>query len=312
MTAEDAAGAARRVRIDGWLVVDKPAGMTSTQALGRVRRATRAAKLGHGGTLDPAAVGVLPVALGEATKTVPWCQNAAKVYRFTLRWGEATATDDGEGDVVATSPVRPRPDRIEDALAAFTGSFEQVPPAFSAVKLAGRRAYDLARRGLSVAPAPRRVTVHSLRLLDIPDRDRATLEAVCGKGTYIRALGRDLARRLGTVGHVAALRRTRVGPFLQTMAIAVDGLGGCGKSALPSGALLPVETALDDIPALAVTAAQASLLRQGRQVAVAGEGSGIRRVAAGRCLVAIGEVAGGRLRPLRVFNLAGEEDVDHR
>ena len=312
MTAEDAAGAARWVRIDGWLVVDKPAGMTSTQALGRVRRATRAAKLGHGGTLDPAAVGVLPVALGEATKTVPWCQNAAKVYRFTLRWGAATATDDGEGDVVATSPVRPRPDRIEDALAAFTGSFEQVPPAFSAVKLAGRRAYDLARRGLPVAPAPRRVTVHSLRLLNIPDRDRATLEAVCGKGTYIRALGRDLARRLGTVGHVAALRRTRVGPFLQTMAIAVDRLGGCGKSALPSGALLPVETALDDIPALAVTAAQASLLRQGRQVAVAGEGSGIRRVAAGRCLVAVGEVAGGRLRPLRVFNLSGEEDVDHR
>ena len=306
-TAEPAAPPRRaRRRIDGWLVVDKPAGMTSTQALGRVRRATGAAKLGHGGTLDPAAVGVLPVALGEATKTVPWCQAATKVYRFTLRWGEATATDDGEGEVVATCAIRPCREHIQAALAAFTGSIEQVPPAFSAVKLAGRRAYHLARRGLPVAPAPRRVTVHSLRLVAIPDRDRASFEAVCGKGTYIRALGRDLARRLGTLAHVAALRRTRVGPFSHRMAIAVDTLGECGKSALPSGALLPVETALDDIPALAVTAAKAQLLRQGRRVAVAGEGGGIRRVMAGRCLVAVGEVTDGSLRPLRVFNLAEE------
>ncbi len=292
--------------VDGWIVVDKPRGMTSAQAVGKVRRAARAGKLGHGGTLDPAATGVLPVALGEATKTVPFCQNAGKDYAFTVRWGEATATDDAEGEVTETSARRPTRNAVLEALPAFTGTILQTPPAFSALKVDGRRAYELARKGETPALGPRRVTIERFVLAAVPDRDRATFEVTCGKGTYVRALARDLARRLDTVGHVAALRRTRVGPFLERMAISVDKLARCAISAPPSGALLPVETALDDIPALALTETEASLLRQGRAVDAPGARDGACLVRSGRRLVAIGEVEAGTLRPSRVFNLHEE------
>ena len=292
--------------VDGWIVVDKPRGMTSAQAVGKVRRAARAAKLGHGGTLDPAATGVLPVALGEATKTVPFCQNAGKDYAFTVRWGEATATDDAEGEVTETSARRPTRNAVLEALPAFTGTILQTPPAFSALKVDGRRAYELARKGETPALGPRRVTIERFVLAAVPDRDSATFEVTCGKGTYVRALARDLARRLDTVGHVAALRRTRVGPFLERMAISVDKLARCATSAPPSGALLPVETALDDIPALALTETEASLLRQGRAVDAPGARDGACLVRSGRRLVAIGEVEAGTLRPSRVFNLHEE------
>ena len=296
------------LRIDGWIVVDKPAGMTSVQALGRVRRATGAAKLGHGGTLDPAATGLLPVALGEATKTVPWCHDAAKTYTFTVRWGEATATDDVEGDIVETSPARPDEAGIRAALPAFTGVVSQVPPAFSAVRTAGRRAYELARMNAAPELAPRKVRIESLEMTGPPGGDRATFRAVCGKGTYIRALARDLARHLGTVGHVCALRRTRVGPFTQDMAISVDLLGERDRKAPVFEALLPVETALDDIPALVVTPRQASLLRHGQAVAVPEASNGTVQVRTTDGLVAIASVDCGRVRPVRVFNMTRRED----
>lgn len=293
----------RGERVDGWIVVDKPLGLTSTQVIGKVRRATRAAKLGHGGTLDPLATGILPVALGEATKTIPWCQDATKTYRFTVAWGTATATDDAEGEAVATSPVRPERAAIEATLAGFVGEIDQVPPAFSALKVDGQRAYDLARRGEAPELAARRVRIDALALLAVPGADRAEFELVCGKGTYVRSLARDLGRALGTVGHVATLRRTRVGPFTEKGAISVEILQDLGHGPPPSGILLPVETALDDIPALAVTEAAAARLRQGQPVPVPGDCSGPFRARHDDRLVAIVAADMGEARPLRVFNL---------
>ena len=307
---------ARRRRgrpVHGWVVVDKPAGLTSTQAMARVRRAFDAAKAGHGGTLDPAATGVLPVALGEATKTIPWCQDATKCYRFTLRWGEATATDDAEGEVVATSALRPDEGAVRAALAGFAGEIEQVPPAFSALKVAGRRAYDLARAGEAPRLEARRVHVERLELVEMPDIDHAVFELVCGKGTYVRSLGRDLGRVLGTVAHVARLRRTRVGPFEEAGAISMERLDDPGYRPPPSGWLLPVETALDDIPALAVDAAAAACLVRGQVVEAPGGCNGTVRARLADRLVAIAEVEAGRARPLRVFNMdeRRSHDVDH-
>jgi len=301
------------LKVDGWIIVDKAFGMTSTQAIGRTRRATRAAKLGHGGTLDPAATGVLPIALGEATKTIPYCQDAIKVYDVTIRWGEATETDDSEGDIIERSDGRPDRDALEKALPAFIGRISQVPPAYSALKIDGQRAYDLARRGEAPDMKARDVTIEAITVLDVPDTDHARLEVTCGKGTYIRSLARDLARHLGTCGHVAALRRTRVGPFTETMAICVDKLPECAMEPPPFGALLPVETALDDIPALATTETGARLLRQGRPVEVPGTSDGTVQVRHDRTLVAIGKVEAGILSPVRVFNLneERESDVDH-
>ena len=289
--------------LSGWIVVDKPAGLTSTQVVGRVRRATGAARVGHGGTLDPAATGVLPVALGEATKTIAWCQDATKTYRFTVRWGCSTTTDDAEGAPLATSPVRPARAAILAALPAVLGEISQVPPAFSALHVDGERAYDLARRGETPQLAARTVRIDRLELLDLPDADHAVLEMDCGKGTYVRSLARDLARALGSEGHVAALRRTRVGPFRENGAISVEFLQDLGHGPAPSGLLLPVETALDDIPALALTEAAATRLRQGQAVEVPGECSGIVRARYADRLVAIVEAHAGRAQPLRVFNL---------
>ena len=215
---------ARRKRgkaVHGWLVLDKPAGMTSTQAVGAVRRAFDARKAGHAGTLDPLATGVLPIALGEATKTVPYAVEGEKGYQFTVRWGAETDTDDAEGRLVATSETRPDRGAIEPLLARFVGEILQTPPAFSAIKIDGERAYDLARAGETVELEPRLVRIDEFTLLHTPDRDTAVFEARCGKGTYVRALARDMGRALGCLGHVVALRRTRVGPFAEADAVSM-------------------------------------------------------------------------------------------
>ncbi|MBN9495678.1 MAG: tRNA pseudouridine(55) synthase TruB [Alphaproteobacteria bacterium] len=293
-------------KVDGWVVLDKPIGPSSTQALGKVRWIFQAAKGGHGGTLDPLASGVLPIALGEATKLIPFAMDGTKQYEFTVRWGAATATDDLEGSVVATSPNRPAESAIRAALPSFEGEIEQLPPAFSAIKIDGKRAYELARAGEEVVLQPRKVLIHKLEYLESPDADTARFRVTCGKGTYVRSLARDLAVALGTVGHVTELRRTRVGKFTLESAISLATLEGFGHSPARFGALAPVETALDDIPVLAVTEEEASALKQGRAL----RDPRIDRVPAepiaafqeGR-LVALVASDGEILRPVRVFNL---------
>jgi tRNA pseudouridine55 synthase len=305
--------------ITGWLVIDKPAGMTSAHAVAVVRRLTSAAKVGHGGTLDPLATGVLPVALGEATKTVSYAMAGAKRYRFTVRFGEARATDDAEGEVTATSPHRPDRAAIEAALPAFVGEIEQVPPTFSALKLEGQRAYAIARARGTPDLAPRRVTIEEFRLIEVPDPDHAVFEVRSGKGVYMRALARDLARALGTLGHVANLRRLAVGPFVEKDAISLDCLADLVHSARLAEALRPVATVLDDIPALALTEPEARRLRQGQPVAalpVASRspkadivpGARVRAMMGGR-LVALAEVHGGEIRPVRVINETNEASI---
>jgi len=293
-------------KVDGWVVLDKPIGPSSTQALGKVRWLFQAAKGGHGGTLDPLASGVLPIALGEATKLIPFAMDGTKQYEFAVCWGSATATDDLEGSVVATSPIRPAESAIRAALPRFEGEIEQLPPAFSAIKIDGKRAYELARAGEEVVLQPRKVLIHNLEYLESPDADTARFRVTCGKGTYVRSLARDLAVALGTVGHVTELRRTRVGKFTLESAISLESLEGFGHSPARFGALAPVETALDDIPVLAVTEEEASALKQGRAL----RDPRIDRVPAepiaafqeGR-LVALVASDGETLRPVRVFNL---------
>ncbi len=300
--------------VNGWVCLDKPLGLGSTDAVTRVRRLFDAQKAGHAGTLDPLATGVLPIALGEATKTVPFAMDADKSYRFTVRWGEATATCDREGEVVARSDVRPESSAVAAMLAdRFIGEIDQVPPAFSAVRVNGERAYDLARAGQEVDMPSRRIVIHTARLVETPDADHAVIEIDCGKGTYVRSLARDLALALGTVGCVAALRRTRVGRFTEADALPLASLGDLEYEALASKALLPVETALDDIPALAVTDEDAFRLAQGRSIvllprqveALRDRLSPSRIVSAmrGDRLVALGELRAGRVEPVRVFNL---------
>ncbi len=305
--------------IHGWLVLDKPLEMTSTQAVGKTRWLYNAKKAGHAGTLDPLASGILPIALGEATKTVPFAQEAGKTYRFTIRWGESTTTQDAEGEVVATSDVRPDRDAIEAALPEFIGDIEQIPPKYSAIKVDGERAYDLARAGEDVELQARPVRIDALDILDIPSPDLCVLEMRCGKGAYVRAVARDLAQSLGTEGHVAALRRTQVGPFSVDDAISLDALEDLVHKARALEALLPVETALDDIPALAVTDGEAFQLRQGRSIVLPPrQASELRDLRQPRMIgdkdyskaavamdadraVAIGEARAGKFSPLRVF-----------
>jgi tRNA pseudouridine55 synthase len=299
--------------VNGWLVIDKALGMTSTQAVGKARRLFNAAKAGHGGTLDPLATGILPIALGEATKTIPYVMDGRKRYRFTLRWGEARTTDDAEGAVSATSDRRPTEAEIRAHLPRFIGEIEQVPPAYSAVHVDGERAYDLARAGKAVDLQPRRVAIYAFLLLGLEDSDHASFEVESGKGAYMRALGRDLALSLGTCGHISALRRLAVGPFDERHAISLESLATLGHSPAAFGHLRPVETALDDIPALALTDIEANSLRSGQSVGF------IRRQDAGRvshissgtlvCAttggkpVALARFEAGDLRPVRVFNL---------
>ncbi len=293
-------------KVDGWVVLDKPVGLGSTPAVSRVRRLFGAQKAGHGGTLDPLASGVLPIALGEATKTVPFVMDGRKEYRFTLCFGQARSTEDAEGEVTATSDLRPADEEIRRALAAFVGDIEQVPPAFSALKVEGKRAYDLARAGQPVDLKPRRVLIECLALLGRPDTDHADFVVSCGKGTYIRSLGRDLALSLGTVGHLSALRRTAVGPFREDAAISLPKLEALGHIPALLGVLAPVATALDDIPALALTEAQADRLRQGQPVLLtrdAPPSGALLRAETGSRLVALVRSDGTSLKPVRVFNL---------
>ncbi len=293
--------------VHGWLVLDKPAGMTSTQAVGTVRRAFDAQKAGHAGTLDPLATGILPIALGEATKTVPYAVDGLKEYRFTVRWGVQTDTDDAEGSPVATSDARPERAAIEALLPGFTGEIEQTPPAFSAVKIDGERAYDLARAGEAVELEARPVFIDLLALVDCPDRDTAVFAAQCGKGTYVRSLARDMGRALGCRGHVIALRRTRVGAFEEAHAVALDELAAAaetGEGALQA-LLRPVETALADLAVLRVSREDTVRLLRGQSVLVRGQDLPPPGPAYATCkghLVALGLVEKGQLRPTRVFN----------
>lgn len=255
--------------LDGWLIIDKPSGIGSTDVVNRVKRAFQAQKCGHGGTLDPLATGVLPIAFGAATKTVPYVMDGTKAYRFTLRFGDLRDTDDADGRTIATSAVRPTDAAILAALPAFRGDILQVPPIYSAIKVAGERAYDLARDGQAVELAARPARVDRFELIERPDADTAIFEVASGKGVYMRSLARDLARACGTVGHIAALRRMRVGPFHETAAIPLDSLGGTGDTPPPSpDLLLPVVTALADIPALALTEAEAARLGFGQAISL--------------------------------------------
>jgi tRNA pseudouridine55 synthase len=295
------------------MVIDKPAGMTSAAVVGKARRLTGAAKVGHGGTLDPLATGILPLAFGEATKTVAWAMDGAKEYRFTVRWGEARATDDAEGAVTATSDARPTIEEIASVLPRFIGEIDQVPPAYSAVKVDGRRAYALARDNQPADLPPRPVVIHRLELIGAPDADHAEFEAQSGKGAYMRSLARDLAMAVGTVGHIEKLRRTRVGPFAEEDAISLEKLAALGHSAPLADYLLPVETALDGIPALVLTEAEARRLQRGQPLPVLpvasrspltdiAQGAVVCAMAEGR-LVALARIRGGEIRPLRVLNV---------
>ncbi|MGD0024141.1 MAG: tRNA pseudouridine(55) synthase TruB [Xanthobacteraceae bacterium] len=300
--------------VHGWIVLDKPVGMTSTHAVSIIKRLFAAKRVGHAGTLDPLASGCLPIALGEATKTVPFVVDGRKTYLFTVRWGEERDTDDAEGRIVATSELRPDAAAIGALLPRFTGTIAQVPPRFSAVKIDGERAYDLARDGEAVELKPRTVEIHRLELVETPDSDHAVLAAECGKGTYVRSLARDLGRALGALGHVSALRRGRVGPFGEGDMISLERLEAlCHRAAAGEGhladVLLPIETALDDIPALAVSPADAARLQRGQAVLLRGRDASIFRgmvqVASSGQLVAIAEVDRGEIVPKRVFNLTG-------
>jgi tRNA pseudouridine55 synthase len=300
--------------VHGWIVLDKPIGMTSTYAVAVIKRLFAAKRVGHAGTLDPLASGCLPIALGEATKTVPFVFDGRKTYRFTIRWGEERDTDDAEGRVAATSAIRPDAAAIRAQLPRFSGTIEQVPPRFSAIKIDGERAYDLARDGEAVELKPRTVEIYRLELLETPDPDHAVLAAECGKGTYVRSLARDLGRALGALGHVSALRRDRVGPFGEAEMISLEQLetlchrAAAGEQNL-ADALLPIETALDDIPALAVSPADAARLQRGQAVLLRGRDAAIFRgivaITCGGGIVAIAEIDRGEIVPKRVFNLTG-------
>jgi len=299
--------------VSGWICLDKPHDLASTAAVGRVRRAFNAQKAGHAGTLDPLATGILPIALGEATKTVAFLVDADKAYRFTVAWGVETASFDREGAVAAISDMRPEAVAVAEALKAFVGEISQIPPDYSAVKVDGARAYDLAREGVAMELKPRRVVIHAARLVETPDADHTVIEIECGKGCYVRALVRDLAASLGARAHVSQLRRTRVGAFTETMAIGLESLENMCDSGAPLEALLPVETALDDIPALAVTTEDAFRLTQGRSIVLLprqvetlkAKLVASRTVSArhGQRMVALCEMRAGRLNPTRVFHL---------
>jgi len=292
--------------VHGWVVLDKPYGAGSTAMVGKVRWLYSAQKAGHAGTLDPLATGILPIALGEATKTVPFMMDAAKSYEFTLTWGENTSTQDAEGDVIARSDVRPSEDEIRAALPEFRGQIEQIPPKFSAIKVGGKRAYDLARAGEAVELSSRHVQIDRFDLVSMT-KDTASFEVDCGKGTYIRSLARDLAANLGACGHVTILRRTRVGPFDTGRALTLDALQNiCDRGAAKDG-LCPVVTALDDIPALAVTSGDTDYLKQGRAIICPpdfdyGSSQWVLTIF-GETPIALCHPREGQLVPKRVFNM---------
>jgi tRNA pseudouridine55 synthase len=317
--------------VNGWVILDKPHGMTSTQAVGAVRRAFDAQKAGHAGTLDPLATGILPIALGEGTKTVPFAVDGDKAYRFTVAWGAETTTDDVEGPVTQSSDTRPTRAAIEALLPEFIGAIQQTPPQFSAIKIGGERAYDLARAGETVEIQARTVHVHALRIVDMPDANTTVFEADCGKGTYVRAIARDLGRKLGCYGHVTVLRRTRVGPFTEDRAVQMETLrlAAFGTATLPArdpdadpkdrpplppvnidavkAYLEPVETALEEIIGLVVTPSDAQILARGKSLIIRGRDapidSGMAYAMCKGVLIALGELDKGQLHPTRIFNL---------
>ncbi len=291
------------IPIHGWLNIDKPAGMSSAAVVGAVKRITTAQKAGHAGTLDPFATGILPVALGEATKTAGYIVDDSKEYVFTTRWGEARNTDDIEGEVTETSEYRPSQEEMQDCPAAFTGRITQTPPVYSAIKIDGKRAYKLARDGQDVEIPEREVLIHALSLEEILDTDHARYRVACGKGTYIRALARDMAVTMGTVAHLTQLRRTRVGPFSEINAISLDKLEKLWQCPAEFEDLLPLTTALDDIPAVAISETQASRVRHGNDVAVPNQADGIVCAMSEETPVAICRIEDGNLFPVRVFNI---------
>jgi len=294
--------------VSGWLCLDKAIGLTSTGAVGSIKRLFGAAKVGHAGTLDPLASGVLPIALGDATRTVPFVQDGRKVYRFTVRWGQETDTDDADGTVVATSDERPDAQAIRDLLPGFTGEIMQRPPAFSAIKVEGQRAYDLAREGEAVVLEERPVTIHRLDLVETPDPDHAVFETECGKGTYVRALARDLGRLLGCRGHVVALRRMVVGPFDAEHAVTLDELIAAREEGDATGLdrfLMPVAVALSELPEIALGPNDAARIGRGQAVLLRGNRAPLSAPAAyashaGRA-IALGEISKGQFHPTRVF-----------
>lgn len=296
-----------KVGPNGWLILDKPLGLSSAQGVAAAKRILRGIgirpdRIGHGGTLDPLATGVLPIAIGEATKLAGRMLDATKAYDFTVKWGEATATEDAEGDVIATSDVRPDAAAIAAVLARFTGPIEQVPPAYSALKVDGQRAYALARAGESFELAVRHVTIHSLVLVE-STQDSATFSASASKGTYIRSLARDIALTLGTVGHVTMLRRTKAGPFSLDQAISLDKFESLVQERALEQALLPLMAGLDDIPALAIDPEQAAALRQGRRLFGHPATPGTYLACLGSVPVALVEIDQEAVRVVRGFNL---------
>ncbi len=290
--------------VHGWVVLDKPVGMTSTHAVSVVKRAYAAKKAGHAGTLDPLASGLLPIALGEATKTVPFVMDGRKAYQFTVAWGSQTDTDDTEGSVVATSELRPEQAAIASLLPRFTGTIMQVPPKYSAIKIAGERAYDLARDGEEIALEARPVEIDALTIVR-HDGATTTFEAECGKGTYVRAIARDLGIALGCLGHVAHLRRTRVGPFSVAEATTVETLREGAEAA--DAVLRPVASALSLIPQIAIHRDAALRLKRGQSVLLRGRDAPVKEPAvyatSGGVLIATGSIEAGELVPHRVFNL---------
>jgi tRNA pseudouridine55 synthase len=298
--------------LDGWLIVDKPQGLTSTDVVNRVRRWFDAQKAGHGGTLDPLATGILPIAFGAATKTVPYIMDSTKIYRFTLKLGEQRDTDDADGQAIATSDVRPSDEQIRAALPAFIGDIMQVPPIYSAIKIAGERAYDMAREGRAPVMEARPARVDRFELIGRPDADTAEFEVQSGKGVYMRSLARDIAVACGTLGHISVLRRLRVGPFLESNAILLDKLqpGEDSEPASPN-LLLPVVTALADIPALALTDAEVSSLSHGQAISLvdlmgriplaANPDGGLARAMAGGRVIGLCRLEEGWLKPERLL-----------
>lgn len=303
--------------VHGWLVLDKPVDLTSTQAVGIVKRLFNAQKAGHGGTLDPLASGILPIALGEATKTSQWAMDSEKEYLFTIEWGTSTDSQDKEGAVIATSPARPSREAVEAALEGFIGEIDQVPPKFSAIKVNGERAYDLARDGETFELESRKVLVHEARVTEMEDADHTTLHVVTGKGFCVRALARDLAFELGCEGHISMLRRTRVGDFTLEDAITPDALEAMGETAAERmDALMPLETALEDLPPVDLAAGDGDAIRQGRTVKLlphvmeawradlrSSREDRLALAMDGGTALAIGEVRAGQFKPTRVFQI---------
>lgn len=301
-----------RVEVNGWIILDKPVGMTSTQGVSVVKRVFNAKKAGHAGTLDPLASGMLPIALGDATKTVPYVMDGRKVYEFTVTWGEERTTDDLEGEVTQSSEKRPTAEAIRAILGEYTGVIQQIPPQFSAIKIAGERAYDLAREGETVEIPAREVEIHRMTLIGCPDENTAEFEVECGKGTYVRALARDFGRQLGCFGHISALRRTFVAPFGEDSMVPLVDLTALEEIADDAERLAALDAFLIDtgealscLPQIVINDDQAHRLRMGNPIILRGRDAPVSAdeayaMARGK-LVAIGEIGGGEFRPKRVF-----------